>query len=129
MENINDLFDDDDEQGGDAATSAPTSDYDGSVAEFREAARHLNIEALDALSVGDNRKTIRDIATSEIARREAPSAPTEAPAPPRADSNSEEAGAVDTAVRIRSIDWECECGNTNTHSLRRCGKCNSQRYQ
>lgn len=36
---------------------------------------------------------------------------------------------VDTAVRIRRLDWECECGNTNTHDLQRCGKCSTHRYR
>lgn len=35
---------------------------------------------------------------------------------------------IDTAVRIRRLDWECECGNTNTLDLRRCGKCHQHRY-
>lgn len=36
---------------------------------------------------------------------------------------------IDTAVRIRRLDWECECGNTNTHELARCGKCHTARYR
>lgn len=35
---------------------------------------------------------------------------------------------IDNAVNIRRLDWECECGNTNTLDLQRCGKCNKHRF-
>lgn len=36
---------------------------------------------------------------------------------------------IDTAVRIRRVDWECRCGNTNTLDLIRCGECRELRFQ
>lgn len=36
---------------------------------------------------------------------------------------------IDTAVKIRKLNWECACGNTNTHDLIRCGKCRELRFQ
>ncbi len=35
---------------------------------------------------------------------------------------------IDNAIAIRIIDWQCVCGNRNTHELARCGKCYAPRY-
>lgn len=70
----------------------------------------------------------------------APAAPEAAPEPPKKkprqqskpkpDTKKPKADAepIDNAVRIRKLDWECVCGNTNTHDLQRCGKCKELRY-
>ena len=135
---INDLFEPDTapeppaepDAAEDAETMAPPADYDGSVSEFRDAAPHINAEALAALAEHDSRKGVRDAATSELARRQSLPEPDTEPEPPAEPDAGEDAeDGIDTAVRIRRIDWECECGNTNTHDLRRCGKCHAQRYR
>lgn len=56
------------------------------------------------------------------ARRKPDAAPKAEPKPKAA------AEPTDNAVRIRAVDWECVCGNTNTLDLPRCGKCNAPRY-
>lgn len=56
--------------------------------------------------------------------------PKQGAAKPKAEPKPKAADEpIDTAVRIRRLDWECECGNTNTHELTRCGKCHTARYR
>lgn len=70
-----------------------------------------------------------------------PPAPTDAPEPPKAGKPAartrkpksdpkpkREPVEIDNAVAIRVIDWECVCGNRNTHDLKQCGKCRDPRY-
>lgn len=38
------------------------------------------------------------------------------------------AESIDNAIAVRVIDWQCACGNRNTHDLTRCGKCREPRY-
>lgn len=35
---------------------------------------------------------------------------------------------IDNAIEVTYIHWECECGNTNTLDLAKCGKCNAPRF-
>lgn len=65
----------------------------------------------------------------EPPKREKPAARTRAPKPAKADAKPRrEPVTIDNAVNIRTLDWECVCGNTNTHTLTQCGKCRDPRY-
>ncbi len=48
--------------------------------------------------------------------------------PPPPPDEGEPDARIDNAVNIRRLDWECECGNTNTLDLQMCGKCRKHRY-
>lgn len=76
-------------------------------------------DELAGIVANEHRKGIRSAAEAEIARRSNPESAATAP------GHTE---MIDNAVRIRRLDWECECGNTNTHDLQRCGKCRNPRY-
>lgn len=75
-------------------------------------------EMLASVAKNDTRKGVRAAAEAEIERRADPSKPERA-----GDTDM-----IDNAVNIRRLDWECECGNTNTLDLQRCGKCNKHRF-
>lgn len=93
--------------------------YDGSLADLKKELRDMTKGRLEYIVQHDKRKGARDVAQDELNRRLAPT-PTPTPTP--------EPIQIDNAVNIRKLDWECVCSNTNTHSLARCGKCNSPRY-
>lgn len=79
----------------------------------------LGDDELANLAAKETRKGIRTAAEAEIARRADPEKRSAAP------GNTE---LIDNAVNIRRLDWECVCGNTNTHDLQLCGKCRAPRF-
>jgi hypothetical protein len=113
--NIDDLFaaDGDDTPGPDAKPKRKPR----AAAKPKVAVEDLSDDDLANLAATDTRKTVRAAAEAEITRR----ADSPAAAPDRNE-------LIDNAVNIRRLDWECECGNTNTLDLQRCGKCRSHRY-
>lgn len=106
------------------ANDDPPAKFDGTVAEFEDAVGDLTGPDLASYADGtrDPRAGIIKAATAELERRAAPE-------PQAADDAEDAPQGDDTAVRIRSVDWECECGNRNTHDLARCGKCRKPRYR
>lgn len=78
----------------------------------------MSDEDLAALIANDPRKGLRAAAEAEVARR----------ANPDAGDRPGDTEMIDNSVRIRRLDWECVCGNTNTLDLQLCGKCRAPRY-
>jgi hypothetical protein len=71
-----------------------------------------------------------DITTDDLFAEDAPAAEPK-PKRRRAAAKLEAAAPpepVDNAVAENHVHWECACGNTNTHSLDRCGACRTPRY-
>lgn len=79
-----------------------------------------------------------EISTDDLFGEDAPAAPVEAPEPPKAVKRAAkpkpapkakaEPVQIDNAIAIRPLDWQCACGNRNTHDLLMCGKCRAHRY-
>ncbi len=80
----------------------------------------------DDLHIGDTPKAARPAEREPDANPTPPAAPK--PKAARKPRAAKPAGPVDNAVSENDVHWECACGNTNTHSLTYCGKCNAPRY-
>jgi hypothetical protein len=117
---VEDLFADDDATALVVPAFDPSAAYPGTVAEFKDVARIMSGDEVASFADGvrDDRAGIVKAARAELHLRTQPAV----------DTDPAFAGPIDNAVRIRKIDWECVCGNTNTHDLRMCGKCRAHRY-
>lgn len=106
--NIDDLF----------AEDAKPKRKPRAAAKPKVVVEQMTDDELAAVVAGDPRKGVRSAAEAEVARR----------ASPEVVQATGETELIDNAVRIRRLDWECVCGNTNTLDLQLCGKCREPRY-